>query len=101
MSEPVNTYYGATGFLMVKAADHDRVVRERDSLLAELSACKSPPGGCGYWRESARIREQERDTLRAEVERLRGLLSEVRGRFKTMPAGMPERIDAALSGSKE
>ena len=44
---------------------------ERDAALTELSACKESPGGCGYWREAARMRAAERDALRAEVEALR------------------------------
>jgi len=44
---------------------------ERAKLRAELSACKDSPGGCGYWREAAKLREAERDALLAEVEALR------------------------------
>lgn len=45
---------------LVLASDYDR---DTQALRDELNACRSPPGGCGYWRESARIRETERDAL--------------------------------------
>lgn len=33
------------------------------ALKQELSACTESPGGCGYWREAAKLREQERDNF--------------------------------------
>ncbi|MBX6817024.1 hypothetical protein ISE78_20475 [Pseudomonas aeruginosa] len=44
---------------------------EIDRLSDELSACTEHPGGCGYWREAAKRRAEERDRLRAENDRLR------------------------------
>lgn len=44
---------------------------ECDSKDADISACKDHPGGCGYWREAARLREAERDAALAEIDALR------------------------------
>ncbi|HHF0638467.1 MULTISPECIES: hypothetical protein [Pseudomonas] len=44
---------------------------EIDGLSDELSACTEHPGGCGYWREAAKRRAEERDRLKAENEALR------------------------------
>ena len=44
------------------------LLTERDQISDELSACKEGPGTCGYWREAARLREEERDQLKAESE---------------------------------
>jgi hypothetical protein len=82
----------------IAGATYAASVRERDSLMAELSACKSPPGGCGYWRESARIREQERDTLRAEVVRLRVALEKIAS--ETAATWVCDVANAALAGGK-
>lgn len=49
----------------------DRLKVENERLLDELSACTEHPGGCGYWREAAKRRAEERDRLRAENDRLR------------------------------
>lgn len=57
----------APGTELVMAEDYDRV-------NAELGACKTSPGGCAYWREAARLREQERDELGAELDALRSKL---------------------------
>lgn len=35
------------------------------------------PGGCGYWKEAARLREAERDEARAKCERLRERMIEI------------------------
>ncbi|EPO5559712.1 TPA: ead/Ea22-like family protein [Pseudomonas aeruginosa] len=43
---------------------------EIDRLSDELSACTEHPGGCGYWREAAKRRAEERDRLKAENEAL-------------------------------
>ncbi|WP_034051734.1 hypothetical protein [Pseudomonas aeruginosa] len=48
-----------------------------DGLSEELSACTEHPGGCGYWREAAKRRAEERDRLKAENEALRGALQAV------------------------
>ncbi|KSL63170.2 hypothetical protein APB14_18370 [Pseudomonas aeruginosa] len=50
---------------------------EIDGLSDELSACTEHPGGCGYWREAAKRRAEERDRLRAQNEALRGALQAV------------------------
>ncbi|MGK8907205.1 ead/Ea22-like family protein [Pseudomonas aeruginosa] len=50
---------------------------EIDGLNDELSACTEHPGGCGYWREAAKRRAEERDRLKAENEALRGALQAV------------------------
>ncbi|HGK5869253.1 hypothetical protein [Pseudomonas aeruginosa] len=48
-----------------------------DGLSDELSACTEHPGGCGYWREAAKRRAEERDRLRAQNDALRGALQAV------------------------
>ncbi|HBN9602353.1 TPA: hypothetical protein L3884_004729 [Pseudomonas aeruginosa] len=48
-----------------------------DGLSEELSACTEHPGGCGYWREAAKRRAEERDRLRAQNDALRGALQAV------------------------
>ncbi|HDY6504711.1 TPA: hypothetical protein RRB99_006484, partial [Pseudomonas aeruginosa] len=50
---------------------------EIDGLNDELSACTEHPGGCGYWREAAKRRAEERDRLRAQNDALRGALHAV------------------------
>lgn len=42
------------------------LIAEIERLSDELSACTTSPGGCGYWREAAKLREQERDALKTE-----------------------------------
>ncbi|MDV7782009.1 ead/Ea22-like family protein [Pseudomonas aeruginosa] len=49
---------------------------EIDRLRDELSACTEHPGGCGYWREAAKRRTEERDQFKAENEALRKIISE-------------------------
>ncbi|MFO6330682.1 ead/Ea22-like family protein [Pseudomonas aeruginosa] len=48
-----------------------------DGLSDELSACTEHPGGCGYWREAAKRRAEERDRLRAQNDALQGALQAV------------------------
>lgn len=55
------------------------LISEVDSLNDEISACKTSPGGCSYWKEAARMREQERDQLKAEVECLTADNASLRG----------------------
>ncbi|MFS6918794.1 ead/Ea22-like family protein [Pseudomonas aeruginosa] len=50
---------------------------EIDGLSDELSACTEHPGGCGYWREAAKRRAEERDRLKAQNDALRGALQAV------------------------
>ena len=63
-----------TEFALQSAKDWEAVAQERlgvierlcaevEALRGELSACTEHPGGCGYWREAAKMRESERDTL--------------------------------------
>lgn len=63
---------------------------EIDGLSDELSACTEHPGGCGYWREAAKRRAEERDRLRAQNDALRGALhavqAEVDGNLRHLPA---------------
>ncbi|MGU5171799.1 hypothetical protein ACVD0T_31535 [Pseudomonas aeruginosa] len=61
-----------------------------DGLSEELSACTEHPGGCGYWREAAKRRAEERDRLRAENEALRGALK---------PFAEFERVRSAMGGN--
>lgn len=61
-----------------------------DGLSDELSACTEHPGGCGYWREAAKRRAEERDRLRAQNEALRGALK---------PFAEFERVRSAMGGN--
>ena len=47
------------------------MLAEIERISEELSACTTNPGGCSYWMEAARLREKERDQLKAENEALR------------------------------
>lgn len=49
--------------------DAAAVLDEIERLTEELSACTESPGGCGYWREAAKWREQERDAAREELKK--------------------------------
>jgi hypothetical protein len=51
--------------------------KENRALVDELSACKALPGGCSYWREAAKLRFQELDHARAEIERYRRALFDI------------------------
>lgn len=53
------------------------LIAEVERLNDELSACTEHPGGCGYWREAAKRRAEERDRLKAENEALRKQLEQV------------------------
>ena len=46
-------------------AERDQLKADIERLNDELSACTTAPGGCSYWRESARL-------LTQEIERLKG-----------------------------
>ncbi|EPV2770267.1 MULTISPECIES: hypothetical protein [unclassified Pseudomonas] len=66
--------------LFDSAANHKAILAlldQIDGLSDELSACTEHPGGCGYWREAAKRRAEERDRLRAQNEALRGALQAV------------------------
>lgn len=53
------------------------LIAEVERLNEELSACTEHPGGCGYWREAAKLREAERDKIQAEVERFKDANREI------------------------
>ncbi|HFT1859331.1 TPA: ead/Ea22-like family protein [Pseudomonas aeruginosa] len=57
--------------------EKERIKAENESLLDELSACTEHPGGCGYWREAAKRRTEERDQFKEENDALRGALQAV------------------------
>ncbi|MDX3947565.1 hypothetical protein [Pseudomonas aeruginosa] len=67
--EPISAAWG----LFDSAANPKTILAlldEIDGLSDELSACTEHPGGCGYWREAAKRRAEERDRLKAENEAL-------------------------------
>lgn len=76
----------------------DRLKVENERLLDELSACTEHPGGCGYWREAAKRRAEERDRLKAENEVLRGALKQFAEMLKSI--NVPIDLDEILKGSK-
>ncbi|MCV6451577.1 ead/Ea22-like family protein [Pseudomonas aeruginosa] len=78
---------------------------EIDGLNDELSACTEHPGGCGYWREAAKRRTEERDQFKEENEALReGLqalihISDATG-WEDHTCGEIAKARAALEGAK-
>lgn len=78
---------------------------EIDGLSDELSACTEHPGGCGYWREAAKRRAEDRDRLKAENEALRESLqalihiSDATG-WEDHTCGEIAKARAALEGAK-
>ncbi|HBO0350720.1 ead/Ea22-like family protein [Pseudomonas aeruginosa] len=78
---------------------------EIDGMNDELSACTEHPGGCGYWREAAKRRAEERDRLKAENEALRESLqalihiSDATG-WEDHTCGEIAKARAALEGAK-
>ncbi len=66
------------------------LIAEVERLTEELSACTEHPGGCGYWREAAKRRAEERDRLKAENEALRSALN---------PFSEFERVRSAMGGN--
>ncbi|MFU2841872.1 ead/Ea22-like family protein [Pseudomonas aeruginosa] len=76
---------------------------EIDGLSDELSACTEHPGGCGYWREAAKRRAEERDRLRAENEHLRGALhavqAEVDGNLRPLTRDLVNMVSGLNNGS--
>ncbi|NNB83267.1 hypothetical protein [Pseudomonas aeruginosa] len=78
---------------------------EIDRLSDELSACTEHPGGCGYWREAAKRRTEERDQFKEENEALReGLqalihISDATG-WEDHTCGEIAKARAALEGAK-
>lgn len=53
------------------------LIAEVERLNDELSACTEHPGGCGYWREAAKHRAEERDQIQAEIERFKDANREI------------------------
>lgn len=78
---------------------------EIDRLSDELSACTEHPGGCGYWREAAKRRTEERDQFKEENEALRESLqalihiSDATG-WEDHTCGEIAKARAALEGTK-
>lgn len=76
----------------------DRLKVENERLLDELSACTEHPGGCGYWREAAKRRAEERDRLKAQNDALRGSLKQFAEMMKSI--NVPIDLDEILKGTK-
>ena len=78
---------------------------EIDGLSDELSACTEHPGGCGYWREAAKRRAEERDQFKEENEASRESLqalihiSDATG-WEDHTCGEIAKARAALEGAK-
>lgn len=74
-----------------------------DGLSEELSACTEHPGGCGYWREAAKRRAEERDRLRAQNDALRGALhavqAEVDGNLRPLTRDLVNMVSGLKNGS--
>ncbi|WP_434695335.1 hypothetical protein [Pseudomonas aeruginosa] len=81
----------------------DRLKAENESLLDELSACTEHPGGCGYWREAAKRRTEERDQFKAENDALRGALqaveAEVDGNIRPLIRDLVNMVSGLKNGS--
>lgn len=81
----------------------DRLKVENERLLDELSACTEHPGGCGYWREAAKRRAEERDRLKAENEALRGALqavqAEVDGNLRPLTRDLVNMVSGLNNGT--
>ncbi|AZM80478.1 hypothetical protein EIP87_00115 [Pseudomonas aeruginosa] len=75
---------------------------EIDGLSDELSACTEHPGGCGYWREAAKRRAEERDRLRAQNDALRGALhavqAEVDGNLRPLTRDLVNMVSGLNNG---
>ncbi|MFU3252389.1 hypothetical protein ACM7LX_10970 [Pseudomonas aeruginosa] len=76
---------------------------EIDGLNDELSACTEHPGGCGYWREAAKRRAEERDRLRAQNDALRGALhavqAEVEGNLRPLTRDLVNMVSGLNNGT--
>ncbi|WP_071571817.1 ead/Ea22-like family protein [Pseudomonas aeruginosa] len=76
---------------------------EIDGLSDELSACTEHPGGCGYWREAAKRRAEERDRLRAQNDALQGALhavqAEVDGNLRPLTRDLVNMVSGLKNGS--
>ncbi|HBO7374260.1 hypothetical protein [Pseudomonas aeruginosa] len=76
---------------------------EIDGLSDELSACTEHPGGCGYWREAAKRRAEDRDRLKAENDALRGALhavqAEVDGNLRPLTRDLVNMVSGLNNGT--
>ncbi|HHG5272910.1 TPA: hypothetical protein ACPWNF_001637 [Pseudomonas aeruginosa] len=76
---------------------------EIDGLSDELSACTEHPGGCGYWREAAKRRAEERDRLRAQNDALQGALhavqAEVDGNLRPLTRDLVNMVSGLNNGT--
>ncbi|ELX9519697.1 ead/Ea22-like family protein [Pseudomonas aeruginosa] len=74
-----------------------------DGLSEELSACTEHPGGCGYWREAAKRRAEDRDRLKAENDALRGALhavqAEVDGNLRPLTRDLVNMVSGLNNGT--
>lgn len=52
---------------LVTYEDHRKIVEQ---LLEELSACTGGTGGCGYWREATKKRDEQIENLRLLIDEL-------------------------------
>ncbi|XMD13098.1 hypothetical protein H5023_13365 [Pseudomonas aeruginosa] len=81
----------------------DRLKVENERLLDELSACTEHPGGCGYWREAAKRRAEERDRLKAQNDALRGALqavqAEVDGNLRPLTRDLVNMVSGLNNGT--
>lgn len=79
------------------------LIAEVERLTEELSACTEHPGGCGYWREAAKRRAEERDRLKAENEALRSALqavhAEVDGNIRPLTRDLVNMVSGVKNGS--
>ncbi|AWZ84513.1 hypothetical protein [Pseudomonas aeruginosa] len=81
----------------------DRLKAENERLLDELSACTEHPGGCGYWREAAKRRAEDRDRLKAQNDALRGALhavqAEVDGNLRPLTRDLVNMVSGLNNGT--
>ncbi|EOY4238554.1 ead/Ea22-like family protein [Pseudomonas aeruginosa] len=81
----------------------DRLKVENERLLDELSACTEHPGGCGYWREAAKRRAEDRDRLKTENDALRGALhavqAEVDGNLRPLTRDLVNMVSGLNNGT--
>ncbi|MBG4380976.1 ead/Ea22-like family protein [Pseudomonas aeruginosa] len=81
----------------------DRLKAENERLLDELSACTEHPGGCGYWREAAKRRAEDRDRLKAQNDALQGALhavqAEVDGNLRPLTRDLVNMVSGLNNGT--